>query len=373
MLRQISPEDFVYYYAGTQTYWAGENPYDQDIYQARLRPLLGGENQFPSKDHAWLYPPAMAWLFGPFTFATSNPKTAYTAWSIVLGGAALLLLWLLGLRSEGPAKILIPAILLACPAADNSFWTHRVVWITVAAFVGGVALIQRNREKTGGAVLALLGVQPQWWLVAAVCLAAGRRWKALAVAAGLNTIVYAGYFIGLRPFSELSRYVSNIGEVGGGVLYSGNLSLAAGLYRFGLLVSGRQWSGAVEPSLIYSILWWASVGVFAAGVVWLWRSRLDWEEKTLLTVAFAVWVQPYTHGSEALWLIPGFLVALRLAFTDRLPIAAVGAIACTGGMRLLLDFSGGRGAIGTVYLIAAIGLLILARRRGSVALTTSAV
>ena len=50
-------------------------------------------------------------------------------------------------------------------------------------------------------------------------------------------LVYAGYFIGMRPFSELARYVSNVGEVGGGVLFSGNLSLAAGVYRLGILAS----------------------------------------------------------------------------------------------------------------------------------------
>ncbi len=371
MLKQISPEDFVYYYAGTRTYWAGENPYDRETYQARLKPLLGGENRFPSKDHPWLYPPAMAWLFAPFSQAAANPKNAFIAWSILLGLSSLLLLGLLGRLGEGPARLLLPAVLLACPAADNAFWTHRVLWITIAAFVGGVALIQQNRQKTGGAVLALLGVQPQWWLVAAACLAAGRRWKALAVTAGLNAVVYAAYFVGLRPFSELSRYVSNIGDVGSGVLFSGNLSLAAGLYRLGIFASGRPVSGTLEPGLIYAILWWASVAAFAAGMFWLWRSRMDWEEKALLTVAFTVWIQPYTHGSEALWLIPGFLIALKLAFADKLPYAALGAIAGTGLMRLVLDAPGWRGHVGSVYLLATIALLVVARRRNVVALTSA--
>jgi len=364
-LRNVSPEDFVYYYAGTGAYWAGENPYDPEAYQARLRPLLGGENPFPSKEHAWLYPPQMAFVFAPFALLPGNPLLAYRVWSSALVVFALLLFSLLGRDRYGPPILLAPAILFASPAADNAFWTHRVVWMTLAACIGGIALVSRGKQKSGGAALALLGVQPQWWLVSAACLAAGRKWIALAVSAGLNAAVYAVYALGFRPLSEVGDYVSRIFEIGGTVLYSGNQSLAAGAYRIALFLREEPWIGVLPATGPFGAFRTASAVAFAAGAVLLWRSRLRWEEKSLLTVAFAVWVQPYTHGSEALWAIPGLLAAMSVAFPEEgeFSRAALTVLAGTVVMRFVLDFPGGRGFVASVYLLATLSLLLIARRR----------
>lgn len=364
-LARVSPEDFVYYYAGTRAYWHGADPYDRDAYQAALRPLLGGENPFPSREHAWLYPPQMAFLFAPFALTAKNPLIAYRTWSAALALAALLLLFLLGRDRFGPPILLAPALLLASPAADNAFWTHRVLWISLAACVGGFALTARGKEKSGGAALALLGVQPQWWLVSAGCLAAGRKWTALAVSAGLNAAVYAVYAFGLRPVSELFRYASHLSEIGGEVLYAGNQSLAAGIYRTALLLKGQPWTGVLRATPLYDGIWAVSAAVFLVGAALLWRLRLRWEEKSLLTIAFAVWIQPYTHGSEALWAVPGFLAALSAAFPseEEFSRAAVAALGATFLMRAALDFPGGRGFVATVYLAATLCLLFIAWRR----------
>jgi hypothetical protein len=369
-LAAVSAEDFVYYYAGTRAYWSGENPYKREVYQNRLKPLLGGENRYPSKDHPWLYPPAMAAVFAPFALLPKNPLIAYRFWSVFLGLCALVLALLCARGRLGPPLVLAPAVFFACPGADNAFFTHRVLWLSLAAWLAGTAAVARGRELRGGAALALLGVQPQWWLVSAACLAAGRRWRALGVSAGLNALVYSVYFVGLRPFSELTGYVANIAAVGGETVFSGNQSLAAGIYRLWLFAAGEGWTGAVAADGRFTALWWGSLAAVGAILWFVWRSRLDWREKSLLTFAFLVWAQPYTHGSEVLWALPGFLTALGLAFPAEMEFsaAAVCALAGTVAVRYLLDFPGGGGFVATVYLAAAIVLLFIARRRGNVSL-----
>jgi len=361
-LSTASPEDFIYYYAGTGLYWEGRSPYDYAAYQGRLETILGRPNPFPSKTSAFLYPPLMAWAFAPF--AALPYPTAFMAWTLTLAASAGAVFWMLSSGLDFRARVLLAAVFLACPAAENALYTHRVLWLTLAACLAGWRLLKRGLDIPAGLAFGLMGLQPQWLLPLAVCLVLGGRWKTLAAALALQALPLLAHGAGLQPWSLWSGYFETVRGVQRGWVFSGNLSLAVGLMR--LLDPAGHPTGVLfwkaTPAL--QALSAVTAALFAAAAAWAWSGGAPWEGKTRFTLAAALWVQPYSHGSELLWAFPWIAEGLMRRFPGSRALAwgLAGAVGATLALRWALDSPAGRGHIASAYLLTASAAFLTGRR-----------
>ena len=182
--------------------------------------------------------------------------------------------------------------------------------ISVAAAVGGTALVVKRRQRIGGALMAL-GVFVKIWPAAMLPgLAARRRWRGLATttivfAAGLGAWVARAGVTGVR---EVVTYRGSRGwhieSVPGSILYL--------IRRKTPSFTGGSWRVGAPPA-------WASILVLlglVATVGWVWlrvaRSSLDlvgiadmsvvgavlgWS--TLFSPQFVIWIVPFVAIAAA--------------------------------------------------------------------------
>jgi alpha-1,2-mannosyltransferase len=168
--------DWMVFYGGAQSFFDGNlaQLFDGERFTAYLNAAFANWLSTPTPYRPWVYPPSylLAMLpFGALPFAVS-----YAAFQLA---SALLLataLWSFADRRTTRTLVLIAALL--GPAAAINAGMGQNAFLTAALLVGGLRLLP-VRPALGGAVLGLLTIKPQFWLLVPVALVASREWKAL--------------------------------------------------------------------------------------------------------------------------------------------------------------------------------------------------
>jgi alpha-1,2-mannosyltransferase len=124
----------------------------------------------------FVYPPSYLLLVLPFGGLPFLPS--WFCFEAVTAGLLAASLWLGG--GERKARVFVLCGALLGPAAAINFAGGENAFLTAGLLVGGLRLVQSSRPVSGGLVLGLLTVKPQFALLAPVALVALRDWRALA-------------------------------------------------------------------------------------------------------------------------------------------------------------------------------------------------
>lgn len=179
--------DFTAYYIGGRLVLQreGEHFYDfetQGAAQARWWPQRGGAEALLPLN----YPPHSALLWAPLTLLP--PLASFYAWTLInLGLLAVLLLHVRRITADWQplARAAAVATVLGFPPLFINFQVGQASLLGLICLVGFYEGLRRDRWWAAAAWLVLGTVKPQLMLIPAATLVAGRRWRALATAAGL--------------------------------------------------------------------------------------------------------------------------------------------------------------------------------------------
>jgi glycosyl transferase family 87 len=169
--------DWMVFYSGAQWFLHGNLAalFDGERFTAYLNATFAGWLSQPTPFRPWVYPPS--YLLAILPFGTLPFLASYLAFQLT---SALLLAAALWHGADRPgARALVLAAALLGPAAAINAGMGQNAFLMAALLVGGFRLL-RTRPALGGAILGLLTMKPQFWLLVPVALAAGREWKALA-------------------------------------------------------------------------------------------------------------------------------------------------------------------------------------------------
>ncbi|HEY2132320.1 MAG TPA: glycosyltransferase family 87 protein [Acetobacteraceae bacterium] len=92
-----------------------------------------------------------------------------------------------GARGARDRAFQIGAMIL-CPAAAVTATQGQNALLTAALLIGGFRLLP-GRPILAGALLGLLTIKPQFWLLAPVALIAARHWRALGAAVATSLLL----------------------------------------------------------------------------------------------------------------------------------------------------------------------------------------
>jgi hypothetical protein len=329
--------DFTAFYLGGRMVLAGEGSrlYDleaQGGWQAYLWPERGGAEALL----AYVNPPHAALLLAPL--ALLPRAVAFGVWTLVNAGLLVLLLrFVRRYTADWPADTRAAAVatVLAFPPLFITFQLGQVSLLGVVCLLGFYEALRRSRPWATAGWLVLATVKPQLALVPAVTLLAGRRWRELALAAGLfgvwalaaTAVLGASCWTGfLNMLGHCSR---QFGTYGIDPLAMYNLK--------GLLTALL---GAEQAGLINMLTALAS-GASLLAVLWLWRG--PWPGDTprfgrlaALTLLWGLIANPHVNPADALALVvPALLLSRDLQGGQIRGVLAVGAAA--GPLLFLLD------------------------------------
>jgi hypothetical protein len=170
-LKAVGPvgSDFLAFWGAGQVTAAGhpEQAYDLAV-QQQVQTATGHPGWF-----AFVNPPPFLFLAAPLGLLPY--PLAWIAW-VALGYAVWAWTSIRAFPRLWPLVAVFPGALIAATHAQTGF-------VTGALLVGGVALVARGRQLSGGALLGALVMKPHLALLVPFWLATGGRWRAVAAAA----------------------------------------------------------------------------------------------------------------------------------------------------------------------------------------------
>lgn len=293
---------------------AGSRLYDLDTQRAaQARVIAGYVTLKPGTVLPYIHPPFEALALAPLM---RLPYAAiYALWSL---GMALAFAGALGLLA-GALPLPAPVRWLMLLAACSFVPFHLALWygqsspLLLLGLAGAYAELRRGHEGRAGAWLALLVLKPQLVPVVVLLLALERRWRTLAVAAGVagGASVAAMPVLGVTWPLQYARFVLvDLSRLG--VRANVYPIIMPSLRGFAVNLLGGWAPALVTPAYaglaallvaLFVWVWWRSRAARGAG-----RDDALWALACLVAVLVATHV--YMHDLPVL-LLPAWIVAAR--------------------------------------------------------------
>ena len=168
--------DWMVFHGAAQAFLHGDLALIADPvrFTAYLNEQYGWWLSSPLPFHPWLYPPTFLLVVLPFCWLPF--LASYALFQVTSFGALAAAAW--GLASR---KAMIPVLLLLSPAAAATVVAGQNAFLTAAFVLGGLRLLP-NAPVLAGILFGLLTIKPQFGLLVAVALCAGRYWRAMFAA-----------------------------------------------------------------------------------------------------------------------------------------------------------------------------------------------
>lgn len=291
----IKDSDYVAFFTGWSILRDGEgstlyNLEQQENYQKQIVGNAGPA--LPYRLLPFINPPYAALLFMPLAYLS------FTAASYVFLGINCLVAFWIARRfwqmaaawSETSRLLLITTFL-----STEVFWyglaTRTMTLIVMAAMIE-YFLALRRQQYTRAAIWLLVGTfKPQLILLPALIPLAQRRWRTIAVAAGLGFLIavaisaYLGFGI-WRDYFQTLREVSLDGQqYGARVLLMDNLHM---LFEYVLSPA------AVTPAVYFALV----CGI--AGTILMWWATDEFELRFALTVLLGILIAPHLNYQDTI-------------------------------------------------------------------------
>lgn len=258
----------------------------------------------PNTGMPFAYAPAFLLLVLPF--AGLPYPIAMAVWSLVTMGVYALVA-----RRFAPGSqwlmLAFPPVFITAALGQNGF-------IMGSLFIGGLALLHRDRKFAAGLVLGCLILKPQLAFMLPIAMLAGREWRVIAGAMVSAPVVMLVGLIAFGPETSAAwiRQMPLFVEIA-----------QEGLVGWHKLVSvyaaGRQ---AGLPEQVAFALH-AVIAVIAAMLVArVWFSDTAFARKAAVLGAATMLASPYVYLYDALVLIPAFVWLVQ----RQAPVAMVGSL-----------------------------------------------
>ena len=270
-----------------------------------------------------VYTPALTVFVLPFTQLSLD--FGYALWCTLLL-AGLLLAWWLIAGGDWPARLAqLPLALVTWPVVSG-LWLGQVLALQIGVFALACHALRQGRERTAGALLAVVVLKPQGMLLVPLALlAAGQKrlfttWAACVALIGAATLALIGFDGALAYLHRLDYAQSHLAEY----VVPWTVSL------------GRRFEG-VQLRLI-------ELGAVAAVLVAAIRHRDQPEVAMAAGLVGSLVASPYLHLEDFMLLVPAGWLLLRAApgpATAAVLLLGVGAMAASvddrvGGRWILL-------------------------------------
>ena len=293
--------DFITFWAAADLAVQGRalDAFDPEIFFAVQDAALPGN----AAHFLWNYPPTFHLFVLPL--ALTDLVTATWLWWAVSIPIYLAVLWRVVPRAEAVVLGLASsATLLNLAHGQNGF-------LLTAVFLGGIALVLRERPVLGGLVLGCLAIKPHFGVLLPVALAVGRQpraFAATAVSLGLWCAISTAVF----GWAYWEAFLSNLSVVGEAI-DTGDLSAdklvtpyvlarGLGLGSIAWLVQGGATlaaAGAVAWAFTRDRPWGASAVLLAATTLCS-PYLFDYDLVLLVGAAACAAVDRFEHGHHPL-------------------------------------------------------------------------
>jgi hypothetical protein len=334
--------DYMVFYGGVRWLFDGQLGalFDGERFTAYLNTAFAGSLTQPLAFRPWVYPPTYLFVllpFGVLPFAFS-----YIAFQLA-GAATLTAALRFGIGHSNTRPLVIAAALLGPAAAINAGLGQNAFFVA-AALVGGFRLVSA-RPALGGAILALLTVKPQVWLLVSVALAAAREWRALAwmIAAALALALASVAAFGLASWrnwlaaAEVGYEVTKLGGVWDDSIYACLVSAGAphAVANAGQAAGTLLGAGLVYYAFRRHLANDRKLAVLLAATVFA-APHSALADTVLLAVAAVLWIADMAPGEGSLakwtlalglWLAPLYNPPLVSPVGRLTPVLILGFIA----------------------------------------------
>jgi arabinofuranan 3-O-arabinosyltransferase len=314
--------DFVNVWAAGQLALDGQAPAAYDWTLHRAAEVRAAGYDFDGY-YAWHYPPPA--FFFAAALATLPYLVAAVVWLLTtLAAYVAAIAGILGLRTGVLFALGFPAAIWNVTAGQNGFLT--------AALIGGTLGLLERRPALAGICLGLLTYKPQFGFLFPIVLIADRRWLTIAVATLVALLLAALSWLafGSASWAAFAHWapIANRVLIDQGVLDWYRLQSVFALVR---AHSGSETLAWIVQGVLSLLL--------AVGLVWLWKSRSDFELKAAALAAGALLATPYLFMYDLVVLAVAVAFLLRLAlareFLSRIEIAG---LATAGALILIYPY-----------------------------------
>lgn len=301
-LRDFADTDFVNFLAAARIRDAGGCLYCPDVQHRATAAVLGLPH--PVSGVRFVSPPVIAAFFEPL--ARLQPRQAMVVFMVVSLLAMAVAAWLMVrfvLPGAGSLSLRVAVVCVAVASMPAS-WGIALGQLDPLMFVvavAGLVLAMRRRPVLGGALLGVLAIKPQLFLLVPVALLIARQWRVL-LGVVITSALLAGstvWMLGPSHALDWPRFVaSQYGDV-----TSHSVSAAV---HIGRLAGSSAVTNVVSALLL----------AFSAAALWVWRDALR-EPFAAVSVALALTAVATVH------LLPYdiLLLALPLAYLARFDVA----------------------------------------------------
>ena len=190
--------DWMVFHGAAQAFLHGDLALTADPvrFTAYLNEQYGWWLSSPLPFHPWLYPPTFLLVLLPFCWLPF--LASYTLFQLVSFSALAAAAW--GLASR---KAIIPLLLLLSPAAAATVIVGQNAFLTAALALGGLRLLP-NAPVLAGVLFGLLTIKPQFGLLIAVALCAGRHWRVMSAASATAALLALASLLifGWQPWAD---------------------------------------------------------------------------------------------------------------------------------------------------------------------------
>ena len=284
--------DFMVYWDAARAALAGRLDllFDGDRFTAALNEDFRSWLSGPLPFHPWIYPPHFLLLVLPFGLAPFG--LAYTLFG-ALSFAALAAALLVGERGYRRA-ILAGAVILS-PAASINFMVGQNGFLTGALLIGGFRLLAA-RPALAGALLGILTVKPQLWLMVPVALIASRQGRALASAClmALALAAASAATFGVETWREWFAVMLDPANP----IHRGwtALSLRWGesVYSCAILLGASPGAAAAAQAV--------AIAAAAAGVAWIYSRPAEPDRRRAVLLAATILAAPHVAAYDTVLL-----------------------------------------------------------------------
>jgi Glycosyltransferase family 87 len=285
--------DWMVFYSGARHFFDGNlgQLFDGERFTAGLNAAFSGWLSAPTPFRPWVYPPS--YLLAMLPFGALPFVASYIVFQTLTAALLAAALWCGADRPQ--ARGLVLAAALCGPAAAINAGMGQNAFLIAALLVAGFRLLPR-RPMIAAALLGLVTMKPQFWLLVPVALAAGREWRvllwSLVAAAGLALLSLAVFGIdcwrqwlalALGSYGDPHGHWVTFGRMWGDSVYA--CAVAAG------------WSAAAADAA-------QAVGMLAAvGVVYAaFRRRLSGDRRIAVLLAATLLAAPHSSLADTVLL-----------------------------------------------------------------------
>ena len=268
--------------AGLQAGW--HHLYDLDA-QRRLWQQFPGVWWFPN-----VYTPALSVFMVPFAFLPI--EAGYWLFSALLFASFLVAWWLMA-PGDGAARLAqLPIVLVAYPLALGLL-LGQIIALQMGALALAYFALLRGREKTAGALLAVIALKPQGLMLVPFALLAAGRWRLFVTWAACMAGLGAGTLALIGADGALA-YVERL-------LYA-----QAHLPEFWV-----AWSYSLARRLPGPQLRAAELAAVAVTLLAAWRHRDRLELPIAAGLVGSLVASPFIHLDDYMLLVPAGWLVLR--------------------------------------------------------------